>query len=161
MYSSWERFGDQTHTGQDRWEEATLKKGAKSDSAQRYLPNNKVQATLMFRKKKTQTKCNKITADRSSLEIFVRCSLKFREDRGTEIAFEMKTSIVLSYSIKVSCFINIDTVTVLYFRSPWYGKCTTSPRHCDPYKDISHNVYNEGSIDKLLFEGANSSLYPD
>ena len=51
MYSSWERFGDQTHTGQDRWEEATLKKGAKSDSAQRYLPNNKVQATLMFRKK--------------------------------------------------------------------------------------------------------------
>ena len=53
MYSSWERFGDQTHTGQDRWEEATLKKGAKSDSAQRYLPNNKVQATLMFRKKNT------------------------------------------------------------------------------------------------------------
>ena len=119
------------------------------------------QSTSNLNAQKTQTICNKITADRSSLEIFVRCSLKFREDRGTEIAFDMKTSIVLSYSIKVSCFINIDTVTVLYFRSPWYGKCTTSPRHCDPYKDISHNVYNEGSIDKLLFEGANSSLYPD
>ena len=63
MYSSWERFGDEIHTGQDRWEEATLEKGAKSDSAQRYLPNNKVQATLMLRRYKLNvTKSQQIVA---------------------------------------------------------------------------------------------------